>query len=251
MASANAASASISKSFHSNQVIPNGSLVSFIPTKSGYVQLANTSNGSNLAGVALATNQSLLAVNPNQGTVQVATSGSVDVLVSNVNGNIVPGDYIAVSPFNGVGMKATGGNRAIGPSFTSFNSSTPGSFTQTATDSSGKQKTIIVGYVKTDIAIGTTSKNSSSFSIQSIQQFAEGLTGKPISIARVLIGLAITIVAIITIVTLTYASIFGGIISVGRNPLAKFSIFRTMTSVLAMVAVIAIVATLAVYLLFV
>src|SRR5665213_1163523 len=107
MASANAASASISKSFHSNQVIPNGSLVSFIPTKSGYVQLANTSNGSNLAGVALATNQSLLAVNPNQGTVQVATSGSVDVLVSNVNGNIVPGDYIAVSPFNGVGMKAT------------------------------------------------------------------------------------------------------------------------------------------------
>ena len=248
MASASAASANISKPYHSDQNIPNGSLVSLVEG-SGDIQLANTSNDQNLVGVSLASNQSLLAVNPSPDTVQVATSGSVNVLVSNVNGNISVGDDVAASPFNGVGMKAITGNRVIGTSLTSFNSSTAGASRQTVHESNGDTKTLEVGYVKINIAIGTMNKTSTNFSIQTLQQFVEGLTGRPISIARLLIGLAITLVAVVTIITLTYASIYGGIVSIGRNPLAKFSVFRTMTSVLTMVIVIALVASAAVYLL--
>jgi hypothetical protein len=243
-----AASANVSKSFQSNQTIPNGSLVSLV-SGSSYVQLANTSNSENLSGVSLSRNDSLLAVNPSLDRVQVATSGVVNVLVSNVNGDIKAGDDIAVSPFNGVGMKSSSGDRIIGTSLTSFNSTTQGALRETVTNTEGQKNTLEVGYVKIDISIGVMIKPTSNSPLVSLQQFVEGITGKPISIARLLIGLVITFIAIVTIITLTYASIYGGIVSIGRNPLAKFAVFRTMSSVLLMVLAIALVATFIVYLL--
>ena len=248
LTSVNAATANISRSYKTNQNIPNGSLVSL--TQGGQsVQLANMSNDQNLAGVTLDSDSSLIAVNPTAGTVQVATSGIANVLVSNVNGSISAGDDIAASPFNGVGMKASEGDRIIGSSLTGFNSDTAGAYQQVVTDASGNSKNIVVGYVKVSISIGTVDQKNSSFSIDSLQQFVENLTGKPISVARLLIALVITVLALAVIIAMTYASIYGGVISIGRNPLSKFSIFRTITSVLSMVFVIAIVTLVADYLL--
>lgn len=249
MPNASAALPNISKSFKSNQSVPNGSLVSLVSSSNGYIQLANLSNAQNLVGVSTASNNSLLAVNPSSNSVQVATSGSVNVLVSDVNGKINPGDDIAVSPFNGVGMKSSNGDRIIGAALTSFNQSTSGVSSEVAQDSSGKAHTLTIGFVRINISVGIMNKNSSSFSIESIQQYVEGVTGRQVSLTRILIGLSVAIVGLIAIVTLTYASIYGGIVSIGRNPLAKFSVFRTMTSVMGMVMFIAVVASVTVYVL--
>jgi hypothetical protein len=84
LAPAGASSANISHSYHSTDSITNGSIVSLDPTRSDYVELANTDNGSRLLGVAVAKDDSLLAVDPTEGAVQVATSGNATVLVSNL-----------------------------------------------------------------------------------------------------------------------------------------------------------------------
>lgn len=246
-AAVSAASPNISRSYKSTSNIPNGSIVSLIPSRTGYVQEANTSNGQNLAGVAVSVNQSLVAVNPGSGQVQIATSGTVNALVSNVNGNISVGQEVAVSPFNGVGMKSGSGDRVIGTSLTSFNSQTAGSSSEEITDIHGNKHLLTVGYVKLTIAIGNM--YSSNFSIQGVQAFIESLTGHPISILRVIISLAVALIAIITLVVLIYASIYGSIVSIGRNPLAKVAVFRTLTSVMVMVVILAIVAGITIYLL--
>ncbi|HEY1644792.1 MAG TPA: hypothetical protein VGF75_00215 [Candidatus Saccharimonadales bacterium] len=242
---ANAASPNISRSYESTTPVPNGSLVSLVSGKTGYVEEANTSNEEHLVGVAVVTNQSLIAVNPSTGNIQVATTGTVNALVSTVNGNIGVGQEIAVSPFNGVGMKAIAGDRVIGTALTSFNPNTAGATSEQVTDSAGNKHDLTIGFVKLTISVGTM--NSSNFSIQSLQQFVESLTGHPISVLRIIISLLIAFVAILAIVVLTYASIYGSIVSIGRNPLAKYAVFRTLTSVIGMVTFIAGVASATIY----
>jgi hypothetical protein len=242
----NAASPSLSRSYNATTSIPSGSLVSIVSGKTGYVEPANTANGQRLLGVASNGNQSLLAVNPSSGTVQVVTDGTVSALVSTLNGKISVGSQVSVSPFNGVGMKASTGLRIIGLSETSFNTGTAGATSQQVTDKSGHKHNITVGYVRLEIAIGSASSTSA---LSGIQNFAEALTGHPISIVRIIISLIVATVALASIITLIYASIYGGIISIGRNPLAKYPVLRTLTLVLGMTVLIAAVATATIFLL--
>jgi hypothetical protein len=247
MSTASATSASISKSYSADGNIQAGSLVSLETGRTGYVQAANTGNAAQLLGIAVANNQSLLAVDPSSSTIQVATDGTATALVSNLNGSINVGDQIAVSPFNGVGMKAEAGSRTIGLAQTNFNSSTVGATSEKVTDNSGQSNSILVGYIRIGVSLGTA--NSTSSQANELQRLGRDLVGHPISTTRAIISLIVAIVTIIAIVTLIYASIYGSIISIGRNPLAKYVVLRTLASVLAMVLVIGGVAALTIYLL--
>jgi hypothetical protein len=245
---ASAASPNISRSYYSTTSIPVGSIVSLVSNKSGYVELSNIANGQKLAGVAVNSDESLLAVNPTSGKVQIATDGNANTLVSTVNGNIIAGQEIAVSPFNGIGMLASPGDRVVGTALTNFSSNTSGAAVEKVKDSSGTDHNIIVGYVKLSISIGVAN-NTGNSSLQAIQQFIEGLTGHYISTFRVVVVLGIAFLVIISMVTLIYAAVYSSIISIGRNPLAKFAVLRTLTYVISMVGLIAGVGSLSLYLL--
>lgn len=246
---AGASSANISHSYHGDGTIADGSIVSLDATRSDYVQPANLDNGGRLLGVAVNGNDSLLAVDASPGLVQVATSGNATVLVSTVGGDIHVGDAIGVSPFNGVGMKAETGERVIGLAQTDFNSGTSGASRQTVTDKNGKRQQIWVGFVKLSIAIGSDSTNGQQANLSSLQRLARSVTGHTVSNTRVAISLIVVIVSLFALITLVYASIYGSIISVGRNPLAKYAVFRTLSTVLGMAALTTLVASVTVYLL--
>lgn len=245
-----AASANISKSYSSNENIPNGSLVSLDPKQTDYVIASNTLNASKLLGVAVAPNDSLLAVNAGSGSVQVATQGTAAALVSDMNGAIKVGDQIGVSPFDGVGMKLTGGGRVLGLAQSNFSSETSGAVKQTVKDSSGKQIDIYVGLVKVTLGSGSSTANGAttdSSNLNPLQKLAKNVVGHTVSTWRVVLSLIIIIVALVSLITLTYAAIFGSIISVGRNPLGAHNVFKTLWAVLAMAILIAIVGGAAVY----
>ncbi len=233
-----AASANISHSYQATGTVTSGALVGLDTSHSGFVQEANSGNGAHLLGVAVANNDSLLAVDPTTGRVQVATSGNANALVSTVNGSIKVGDPIAVSPFDGIGMEAEAGDHIVGLAQTAFNSTTSGAVSQQVTDKSGHKSTIQVGYVRVSVAIGVDSVSGTT-GLNSLQQFAQNLTGHAVSLPRVILSLIIAIVALIALMSLIYASIYGSIVSIGRNPLAKFAVFRTLGSIMAMVVVTA------------
>ena len=245
MAPAAASSANISRAYKSTVSIPNGSLVSLNKSKTDYVEPANTSNGSLLIGVAVKSDDSLLAVNASDTTIQVATSGTASVLVTDLNGPIVVGDQIAVSPFDGVGMKQKAGSRVIGLAQTDFDANGVGVQTETVTDKSGKSKQIHIGFVRVNVGAGVTSTASGAISdanLNALQRIAKSITGHQVATWRVIISLIIVTVAAAALITLTYAAIYGSIISVGRNPLGSHNVFKTLRSVLAMALLTALLA---------
>lgn len=244
-----ASSANISHSFTSAANVKNGSLVSLDPARTNYVEPASSSNGKQLLGVVVAANDSLLAVDANSGNIQVATSGTVSALVTTINGVIKVGDQVGVSPFNGVGMKAAPGTHVIGLAQTGFNASSEGVQSETVTDKAGHSQQVALGYLRLNIGIGTATTAPSSEQLSTLQRLGKSLTGHTVSTLRIFISLVITIIALIAIVTLIYASVYGGIISIGRNPLAKYAVFRNMALVMGMVMLVAVVAGLFIFLL--
>jgi hypothetical protein len=249
LAPAGASSANISRSYKGSGSIVNGSIVSLDPQRSDYVQAANTNNGARLLGVAVASNDSLLAVDATAGNIQVATSGNASVLVSDVGGKINVGDQIGVSPFNGVGMKATAGSRVIGLAQTGFDKNTGQASLQSVTDKDGKSNQIAVGFARVTIAIGNNANDAQYENLNGLQRFARSVTGHTVSTTRVVISLVVVVVSLLALITLVYASIYSSIISIGRNPLAKYAVFRTLGSVLGMAALTTLVASVTVYLL--
>ena len=249
LAPAGASSANISHSYKTLDAITNGSLVSLDKQKGEYVTAANTDNSERLLGVATASSQSLLAVDDNSGNVQVAISGEVNTLVSNLTGDIKVGDQIAASPFSGVGMKATPGTQVVGLAKSSFSSNSPGAVKRTITDKNGDKRSISVGTIVVSIGVGTDTTTNEDKDLNSLQRVAKSFTGRVIPLPRIIISIVITVASLLTLVTLIYAAIYGSIISIGRNPLAKYAVFRTLGSVIAMAVLIAIITVTALYLL--
>ncbi len=249
LSQAGASSANLSHSYHSTTVIPDGSIVNLDDKQTDYVEPANTDNASRLLGVVVAKDDSLLAVDASDSLTQVATSGNANVLVSTLNGSIRVGDKVAVSPINGVGMKSSGGDHIIGLARTAFDTSTSGAVSKDITDKSGNTTRIQVGFVRVAITIGVDTSAGGGPQLSGLQKLARSLTGHTVSTSRVVISLIITVVAFVSLIVLVYASIYGTIISIGRNPLAKYAVFRSLGSVLGMVVLTASIASLTIFLL--
>ncbi|HEY5442552.1 MAG TPA: hypothetical protein VIJ68_03370 [Candidatus Saccharimonadales bacterium] len=249
-AAASATSASISHSFKSSGPLKVGSLVSLDPQRNSYVQLANTSNAQRLIGIAVSPNGSLLAVNANAAsTVPIATSGTTSALVSNLNGSIAVGDQIGVSPFDGVGMKAQAGSRFIGLARTAFSAKTAGATSEQISDKSGKRTSIVVGYVNVSIGIGTLPSVGSGDNLNALQGLAQSFTGHIVPTARIIFSLIVILVTVMALIPLIYGAIYSGIVSIGRNPLAKHEILRSLGVVLFISLLVLAVASVTVYLL--
>jgi len=230
LAPVGATSANISRSYKSTTKIASGSIVSLDQARTGYVVPANVDNGAQLLGVAVADNNSLIAVDAASGTVQVATAGTTATLVSTLNGDIKVGDQIAVSPFNGVGMKASPGSRVIGLAQTAFNSSTTGATSENIKTKNGQKSSVKIGYGQLNIAIGAGGTNLAD-NTNSLQRVAENITGHVVPTGRIVISMTVAVIALLVLITLVYASIYGSIVSIGRNPLAKYAVFRALGSV--------------------
>jgi hypothetical protein len=242
---ASAAAPNISRSYTASQQIPAGSLVSLTNAQTGAVAPASTTNSRQLLGVAVKSDDSLLAINPSSSKVQVATSGSAAVLVSTLNGSLKVGDLVAVSPLAGIGMKARAGDRVVGVAQAAFSADTTGVKQRQITDTSGHKHRVSVGFVTTNLAVGTASQQA----LNGLQRLAQDVTGRTVSTARVVISLVIAVTALTALITLVYAAIYGGVISVGRNPLAKFVVLRTVADAIVMAVIIAVLAAAAIYLL--
>lgn len=231
---AGASSANISHSYNATVAIQEGNLLSLDPARPDFVEPANVKNGDRLLGVAVNSNDSLIAVDASDSTIQVATSGTASVLVSTVNGDIKVGDQIAVSAFSGIGMKAASGSKVIGLAQTDFTAESPGA-AQNVTNEAGVSKEIKIGYVRLTIAISTNNTSTGSPQLNALQRLIKSLTGQEVSMARIILSMIIAIIALITSVVLIYGAIYGSIISIGRNPLAKHAVFRSLGGVLVMV----------------
>ncbi len=238
---ASAASASlISQGYAVSSPVPTGALVSIVPAKPGTAEISTLKNQDKLFGVAVVSSSALLSISGGSGEIQVATSGLAPVLVSTENGSIKRGDHLGVSTIAGVAKKAEPNTRSIGTASDDFDGSSTGSQKRKLDTGSGS-KEVSVGQIPVDIAVGNYEPNgpaTGSIVPTWLQSVTNTVAGKPVSPIRAIIATTILIAAIISVSVLMYGAVRTSIISIGRNPLAKKSVFQGLAQVLVIVVVI-------------
>ena len=236
----------ISQSYSTTDHLAIDSLVSLKNNSSDEVIAASHTNADNLLGVVVGANSSSLSLTNNLANqVQVATSGTLRVLVSDINGAINHGDYITASPITGVGMKATDNARIIGVS----QGSIEGGSKQTIKDNAGKDQSVLVGEVSVLVNVSSYFKQPEKTLIPSaVQNVANAFAGRTVSSLPILLSAGIFVVTLLVVVIIIYAMIRNAIISVGRNPLSQSAVYRNVIQMSGLVLAILAAAFTAIYL---
>lgn len=238
----------ISQSYSAPQKLSLGSLVSLEKNSSDKVIAASTSNVDSLLGVVINADSSLLSLsNGEDNQAQVATSGTLQVLASTINGPIARGDHITASPISGVGMKATDNVRIVGIAQGDLSDSS--GTKQTYTDKDGHEQSVTLGQVPVLVNVSYYFKEPEKTIIPgTIQNLANSLAGKPVKTLPIIISAAIFIIMLIVVSSITYSMIRSSIISVGRNPMSQSAIYRDLIQLSGLVLVILAVGLIAIYL---
>lgn len=236
----------ISQSYTSSDQLAVGSIVSLKSNTSDQVIAAGSSNSDSLLGVVINANSSLLSLSNDQANqVQIATSGTEQVLVSDINGPIKQGDHITASPINGVGMKATDNVRIIGIAQSDLAVGTK----QTYKDKAGQEHSVTVGNVPVLINVSSFFKQPEKTIIPgALQNIANALANKSVSTTPILIAAGIFLIMLIVVSSIIYSMIRSSIISVGRNPMSQSAIYRDLIQLSALVIGILAVGLVAIYL---
>jgi len=243
--------------YGAKSVIHSGSIVQLADRgESGEgVQVATKAALGKMYGVVVDPNNISLTISSDSlpNPTYVATAGTYEVLVSDENGTINEGDYITMSSFDGIGMKAdTEQATVFGRAAEGFNGKTNGIGQLPLKDSSGKTlKTVTFGEVPVSITI---IKNPNKIStkvniIKLLQRLGQQVAQKPVGPFRTYLSIGITAVSIFIALIVLYSGVRNSIISVGRNPLVKKSIFRALAEVILTSIIILIIGLFAVYLL--
>lgn len=244
------AAASISQSFSvpTNTTLVPGDLASTL-TGGAAVEPASTQNGGQLIGVVIASNESPLALEAGsaQNTVQIVQSGNAEVYVTTLGGAIHAGDAISVSPIEGFGMRAVQGLRTIGVAQNDLSDASAGIRQLSIKNKDGKSSTVYMGAVLVSVGLGSGSAGVSSSIAGSLQSLAAVLAGHQVSTLQATLSFIIVVISVGALMALIYGAIHAGIVAIGRNPLARWSILRSVLQILAMGLLIAVVASISLY----
>jgi hypothetical protein len=223
-----------------------GSIVSLQKDSTDYVKITTPENAGNIIGVVVSADTSPLSLSSGQANqIQVASSGTVQVLVADSNGDIYAGDSITASPISGVGMKATSNAKVVGVAQGNLNN---GTSKQSYTDKKGHKHDVGIGQIPVLVNVSYFYKQPDKTIIPSaIQNIANALAGKTVNSLPILVSIAIFIVTIIVVVSIIYSMIHSSIISVGRNPMSQAAIYRNLIQLSILVLAILAVAVIAIY----
>lgn len=229
------AAQTVTQGYNSDQPLQRGMMVKLKKDDPGKIEPVTTDNMDQMHGIVVDANDAPVTVSAEGHKTFVATSGHFDVLVTNQNGPITIGDYISVSSLPGIGMKADDKQGiVIGKALAVFdgNNNTIGKLDLKESD--GSTRGVSIGRVLVDISIAgnpnvrPTDTNLPGF----LKKAVEAIADKPVSAARVYLTLGIFLATSIIAGTILYAGVRSSFIAVGRNPLSKKTIMRSLVQVI-------------------
>lgn len=241
--------------YEADTELDNGRIVQLAGGGSSRVKVATQSDLKSMFGVTVNRNQLSLTLSKEgmKHETFVAVSGTYNVLVSTQGGPIAAGDYVTLSSVDGVAMKAdTEVKTVFGRATDPFDGEGISLGTTTLKDAEGKtNKTVKLGSVPVtiDIRDNPTVKSTKANVPEILERAGQAIAEKPVSPIRIYLSIAIAVVCVIAVLLILYAGVRNGVVSIGRNPMSKKSIFRALIEIILTSVVILIIGVFAVYLL--
>lgn len=235
--------------------LDNGTIVTLAGKDSNQVKIATKKEEHNMFGVTV--DRNLLPFTLSQeglaNEVFVAHSGTYNVIVSTEGGPIAAGDYVALSSVNGVAKNAgTEKTTVFGRAASKFDGKGVTLGTTTLKDSNGKvTKTVTLGLIPVaiDIRHNPNDKSTKAKVPEFLQRVGQAVAEKEVSPIRIYLSMAIATVSLLMALSVLYSGVRSGVISIGRNPMSKKSIFRAIFEIILTSFLILIIGLFAVYLL--
>jgi hypothetical protein len=244
---------SVVQSYGASSDLEVGLMVELQPGNSSNVEVLAQADAAKMFGVVVNPNSAAVSLSNSSSPypTYVATSGNYQVLVSDQNGSIHAGDYVTISSISGVGMKANSSDQIVlGKALSNFMGTTD-SLGSSIIKNSGSSSTVHLGLI--DVSINVAHNPLVQNSRPNLPNFlitaGQAVANRPVSEIRVYISLVILGISAIMAGSLLYAGIRSSIISIGRNPLSKRSIIRSLVQVTLTSLIVFIIGLFAVYLL--
>ncbi len=237
--------------YNTDDTLQAGMIVTLSQTDSTKVQTATNETAEQMRGVVVDPNDATVTLSaPNQ-KVFVASTGRFAVLVSNQNGAVHANDYISLSSLPGIGMRArTDQQVVLGRAVTTFDGSS-GVVTTTTVKEGNNSKQVVLGKIAVDISIirnpasGTGGAHLPGF----LQNASSSIAGKNVSPGKIYLAAALLLMSGIIAGSMLYAGVRSSIVAIGRNPLSRGSIVRSLVQVVVTSLIIFIGGLFGVYLL--
>lgn len=225
----------ISQGYTAKDSVAVGSLVSLLSDSSDTVEAATVDNTNNLLGVVITGGSSSLTLGRGvSGEVQVATGGSIAILVSDINGDIKQGDQVTASPIAGVGMRVSSNSKVIGVAQADMTTTT-----EQTIDENGTKQTVKLGSVPVLINVSYHYQTPEKTIIPAaIQNVANAVAGRAVSPLPIILSGVIFVVMLVVVMIIIFSMIRSSIISIGRNPLSQSAVYRDVIQLSAVVIVI-------------
>ncbi len=242
----------ITQGYGSETSIQRATIVSLVLDDAKKVEPTSFDNDERMHGVVVGANDAPFTLSTEEEKTFVATKGRFETFVSNENGVIQSGDFITISRVAGIGMKASDRETyIIGKAISTFDGETA-VLSTTDIDDNGQPKKVAIGRIQVDIGVSgnpllrPTQANLPGF----LQRVAETIAQKsPINPLRIYISLFILITSAVVSGILLYSGIKSSLISIGRNPLSKKSISKSLMQVIITSIIILLLGIFGVYLL--
>lgn len=241
----------VTQGYGANQTLQRGMIVGIIKNDPTKVEPLKSDDEKRMHGVIVDANDAPVTLSSESQKVFVANVGRYSVLVSNQNGVISPGDYIAISALQGVGMKA-GANQStvLGKAIEGFDGKSQVVSTANIKDSTGSDKKISMNRILVDLSIGANPLARSEANVpEFLRKAAESVANKPVSATKAYLSILVLFGSIGIASAVLYSGVKSSLLSIGRNPLSKKSILRGLLQIILTGLIIFIIGVFGVYLL--
>lgn len=199
------------------------------------IERATISNQDRYLGVVTSVADSAVSLTDKDNVVPVTTTGKTNLYMSDINGEIVNGDRLTLSPLAGILMKAGPDSRVI------VGIATGKMIGQKVTqairlDEGTKLVSVYLhgAILEKEVRDWKTGATDKPFLLLA----GESITGKEVSMVQVVAAMAITLFTFVFIGSVIYSNVRNSTIAIGRNPLSKVTIFRQMGRVFMLSALI-------------
>lgn len=245
----------VTQSYNADSGVQVGMIVKLKDKEGSTVTPLSSSEIAEMLGVVVPTNDATIVLSPEtikKQQVLVATTGNFSVLVSNQNGPIKTGDYLTISALSGIAMKADENQtQVIGKATKDFSGTANVIGNIKLKDTIGRVSSVSIGRTTVDLRISHNPlfSKTADYVPGFLAKVAVNVANKPVSVARIYLSTALLIISAFVTAVLLYSGIKNGMISVGRNPLSKKSIIRSLIETVIAGLIIFIAGVFAVYLL--